>query len=66
LRLKSEYVAERGFYFKGDRKQIAVCVCGRRKKTRKVDSQAVERTDRMKNAYWAAVSQGTLRVEERK
>jgi hypothetical protein len=52
------------FYFKGYAGQIAVCVCGTRKKTRKVDPRFVSRVERMRQDYFSAVETGTLRTEE--
>jgi putative component of toxin-antitoxin plasmid stabilization module len=53
------------FYFKGSGQQIAVCVCGRRKKGRKVDPQAVGQACRARRMYGEAVKYGTLIEESR-
>jgi hypothetical protein len=56
--------ALRLFYFKGIKGQIAVCVCGGRKKSRKADRQAVAKTNQTRLEYWDAVKSGTLKNED--
>ncbi len=51
-------------FFKGQGESIAVCTTGVRKKGQKADKAAVAQAIRAKDAYWLAITQGTLEIVE--
>ncbi len=52
------------FYFKGEAGQIAVCTCGVRKSGQKADKAAVDKAARLKDAYYQAIRDKTLKMVE--
>jgi hypothetical protein len=52
------------FFFKGQGRQIAVCVCGGLKKSKKVDPKPVKKAGAMRQKYLEAVKTGTLEIDD--
>lgn len=50
------------FFFKGVGRQIAVCVCGVRKKGQKADKASVAKTSQLRKLYFEAAAGNTLEV----